>query len=319
MMASLRVSVVIATHNRAGYIGQAIHSALEQTAPPFEVIVVDDGSTDATPRVLAEFASDIRIVNQPHKGRSAARNAGANHVRGDIIAFLDSDDLWLPHKLAKQLELLESRPTIGVVHAFSDVVDENGVRLKRPTSYRQKLYRRALKRGYTYEGMSRECTLFLSTVAVRCECWKRVGPMDTDIPAFEDWDWYLRASRETEIATIAETLVHYRHHSGNTASGEFFEGQLKTCRKHLALLDQWPQSSLRERARCNFYLQLASAYYVHGSSSQAGKFMRNAVRIDPSILLHPSHWRYSLAMSLPTSLFNRMRRFVRHFSRETTN
>ena len=319
MKASLRVSVVIATHNRAGLVRQAIQSALEQTVQPLEIVVVDDGSTDSTPRVLAEFGNHIRIVHQPNQGRSAARNAGVNHCRGEVIAFLDSDDIWFPEKLAKQLVVLEAKPTLGLVHAFSDVVDENSVRLNQRTRYRQKLYRRALKRGYTYEGMSRECIMFLSTVAVRRECWKRVGPMDTAIPAFEDWDWYLRASRETEIVTIAETLVHFRQHPGNTASREFFEGRVKTCRKHLALVDEWPQSARREQARRNFYLQLASAYYVHGSSSQAGKWMRRAVRIDPTILLHPSHLRYSLAMILPASLFNRMRRFGRQFSREPTN
>ena len=318
-MASPRVSAIIATHNRAELVGQAIKSALSQTVRPAEIIVVDDGSSDSTPQVLSEYGSDIRILRQPNRGRSAARNAGVKHAQGDIIAFLDSDDIWLPEKLEKQLAAFKASPGAGLVHTFSDVVDAKGAQLPRETGRRQQLYRRALKRGYTYEGMSQECIMFLSTVAVRRECWERSGPMDTAIPAFEDWDWYLRAAVYTEIATIPETLVHFRKHAGNTSSREFLEGRVKTCRKHLALLDGRPRSSHRERARRNFCVQLAAAYYVHGSSAQAGKWMREAVRTDPSVLLRPSHLRYSLAMCLPESLLNGIRRLGRQYSHEATN
>lgn len=313
------VSVIIATHNRANFVGKAIDSVLKQTAPDIEIIVVDDGSADSTPRVLAQFGNHISIIRQPNQGRSAARNAGVSNASGDIIAFLDSDDIWLPNKLAEQYSVFAGRPEVGLVQTLSDVIDENGTRLHEETQLRRKLYRRALKRGYTYEGMSEECIMFLSTVAVRRECWDRVGPMDTNIPAFEDWDWYLRAALETEIATIPETLVHFRQHAGNTSAQEFFEGRVKTCRKHLALLDEWSHSSQRKRARRNFYMQMVAAHYVHGSSERAGQWMREAMRADPTVLLRPSHLRYALAMCVPGNILNGMRRLRRQSSHEVTN
>ncbi|MBU06236.1 MAG: hypothetical protein CL877_09855 [Dehalococcoidales bacterium] len=313
------VSVVIATHNRASFIGKAIHSVLRQTAPDMEIIVVDDGSVDSTPRVLAQFGNHISIIRQPNQGRSAARNVGVRHASGDIIAFLDSDDIWLPNKLAQQCSMFAGRPEVGLVQTLSDVIDENGIQLHEKTRLRQKLYRRALKRGYTYEGMSEECIMFLSTVAVRRECWDRVGPMDTNMPAFEDWDWYLRVALDTEIATIPETLVHFRQHAGNTTAQEFFEGRVKTCRKHLALLDEWSYSSRRERARRNFYMQMVAAHYVHGSSESAGQWMRQAVRTDPTVLLRPSHLRYALAMCVPGNILNGMRKFRRQSSHGVRN
>ncbi|HJO33360.1 MAG TPA: glycosyltransferase family 2 protein [Anaerolineales bacterium] len=318
-MASPRVSVVIATHNRAGLVGQAIKSALGQSVRPAEIIVVDDGSSDATPQMLSEYGNDIRIIHQPNRGRSAARNAGVEHAQGDIITFLDSDDVWLPEKLEKQLAAFEVNPSAGLQHTFSDVVDAKGAHLPRETRHRRQLYRRALRRGYTYEGMSQECIMFLSTVAVRRECWARVGPMDASIPAFEDWDWYLRAAMQTEIATVPEVLVHFRKHAGNTSSQDFFEGRVKTCHKHLDLLTDRMDSPRKERTRRNFYVQLAAAHYVHGNSSDSGKWMCKAVAIDPAVFFRPSHLRHSLAMCLSEDILMGMRRAKRWITGRCSN
>ncbi|MDP6417227.1 MAG: glycosyltransferase, partial [Gammaproteobacteria bacterium] len=275
------------------------------------IIVVDDGSTDSTPEVLAQFGNQISVIRQPNLGRSAARNAGVSHARGEVIAFLDSDDIWLPDKLGRQLSVFEANPAVGLVHTLSDVLDEHGVSLDQQTRRRRQLYRRALRRGYDYEGMSQECIMFLSTVAVRRECWERVGPMDASIPAFEDWDWYLRAAMQTEIATVPEVLAHFRKHAGNTSSHDFFEGRVKTCHKHLALLADRMDSPRKDRTWRNFYVQLAAAHYVHGNSIESGKWMRKAVVIDPAVFFHPSYLRYSLAMCLSEDTLMVMRRAKR--------
>ena len=112
-------------------------------------------------------------------------------------------------------------------------------------------------------------------------------------------DWYLRVALNTKIDTIPEVLVHFRQHVGNTSSEEFFEGRLKTCQKHLALLDKWSDSKLKGLPRCNFYLQLAGAYYVQGHTAESVSWMRKAVLIDKLVLLRPSCLRYSLAMYFP--------------------
>ena len=210
MVSSPLVSVVIASYNRAQFVEDAIRSVQNQTLDDVEIIVVDDGSTDSTHNILNNFGESINVINQLNQGRSSARNTGVNNSKGDYIAFLDSDDTWLYDKLDKQLDLLMKQPQVGLAHTFSDVVDESGNVIRKYTDQRNKLYQRSMKSGYSYENLSENCIMFLSTVMVRRDCWESVGPMDINIPAFEDWDWYLRASRQFEISTLPEVLVHFR-------------------------------------------------------------------------------------------------------------
>src|SRR6266850_2420309 len=109
------VSIVIPTHNYACYVGQAIRSGLDQGYRPIEIIVVDDGSTDATPSVLRQFDAAIRVVRLDGRGVSAARNAGLAQARGDYVVLLDADDLLLPGGVATQVAQLEHRPDVGAV------------------------------------------------------------------------------------------------------------------------------------------------------------------------------------------------------------
>src|SRR5438874_1624069 len=111
------VSVVIPTYNSAHYIGEAVQSVLAQTYTNFEVIVVDDGSTDDTRERLESVAGRIRYLYQPNGGVSKARNRGIQEARGELIAFLDGDDEWLPEKLAKQLAYMRANPSSPLVHA----------------------------------------------------------------------------------------------------------------------------------------------------------------------------------------------------------
>src|SRR5688572_976564 len=113
------VSVIMPVHNRAAWVARAMTSALEQTYSPLEVIVVDDGSTDGTRRELDRFGDRLTVVSQPQAGAYAARNRGLRAARGEFIAFLDSDDRWLPHRLARQMPLMD-RSEVALV--FGDAV-----------------------------------------------------------------------------------------------------------------------------------------------------------------------------------------------------
>lgn len=116
----MKVSVVIPTFNCEQYVGCAILSALGQSIPPHEVIVIDDGSTDQTPDVLAQFGSDVTVLNQPNAGVSGARNSGIAFASGELIAFLDADDVWYEDKLAHQIQFLRSHPAmIGIFTDFA--------------------------------------------------------------------------------------------------------------------------------------------------------------------------------------------------------
>src|SRR4051812_26302017 len=110
------VSVVIATYNSGRFVGQAVRSVLAQTYRPFEIVVVDDGSTDDTAGVLAGYRDGVRYVYQENRGPAAARNRGIAEAAGELVAFLDADDEWHPEKLSRQWEALSASPRAGLVH-----------------------------------------------------------------------------------------------------------------------------------------------------------------------------------------------------------
>src|SRR4051812_3217208 len=119
------VSVVIATYNHGRYLREAIDSALAQTHPPLEVIVVDDGSTDDTAEILQTYGGRIRAMRQANAGVAAARNAGLAAASGRYVGFLDSDDVWAPDKLARQLAVFDAQPALGLVHCGLERTDAN--------------------------------------------------------------------------------------------------------------------------------------------------------------------------------------------------
>lgn len=118
------VSVIMPVHNGAQFLREAIESALAQDYTPVEIIVVDDGSTDATPQILASFGSRIRHIRQTNSGAAAARNAALQASRGEYLAFLDADDLWLPQKLRVQIDYLGSHPDVDLVASSWKVLSE---------------------------------------------------------------------------------------------------------------------------------------------------------------------------------------------------
>ena len=121
-----KVSVIIPTYNREKLISRAIESVLAQVYPVYEIIVVDDGSTDATKSVLAPFNGKIKYIYQKNAGIAEARNRGIKESSGEYIAFLDSDDYWAPEKLAEQVKVLDANPQVGIVFAPMPIVNEKG-------------------------------------------------------------------------------------------------------------------------------------------------------------------------------------------------
>lgn len=278
-----KVSVIIPTYNRVNLICDAVDSVLNQTFKDWEIIVVDDGSTDNTREVLGKYTSII-YVYQENKGRAEARNIGAKLAKGEYIAFLDDDDIWLPHKLKKQVDYLNSHPGICLVHAFIEVVNEEGRLLPKETKKQVKLYRKAMKLGYTYEGMSQLCLMFTSTVMVRRACLDKIGLFDSRVEAFEDWDFYLRFALKYPIATIPDALVNYRIHKAQTTRDEFTRGRINLSMKHLAILESRPDFPNRDQMRHNLYIQLANAYYIDMQLPKFRVYALKALKSHPSVL-----------------------------------
>ena len=205
------ISVVIPSYNCAHYVTQAVDSALAQSVPVDEIIVVDNGSSDDTPQVLARYGDRVRYAFQPNRGISNARNRGISMARGELIAFLDADDVWLPEKLEKQLQCLAANPEAGLVH--TDILhwdDRTGELQHRPQG-RERFVGRC-KREFFWH-----CRVHTSSVLVTRRCLEAVGSFDESIPGgyAEDLDLFQRIARQFALAFVPEPLVHYRQHDHN--------------------------------------------------------------------------------------------------------
>jgi len=193
------VSVIIPTYNRAGQVAEAVASVAAQTFRDFEILVVDDGSTDDTFEVLAALEGVRVLRHLRRRGVAAARNLGAAEARGEWLAFLDSDDLWLPEKLARQMAYLEARP--GLLWCQTDETwVRQGVRVNKPASHRKvggRIFLRSLER----------CLVSPSAVVLHRQLLADHGGFDADLPAAEDYDLWLRLSWRYEVGLVDEPLI----------------------------------------------------------------------------------------------------------------
>ena len=206
-----RVSVIIPTYNRADFIAYAIDSVLAQTLQDFEIIVADDGSTDETDRVLESYGDRVRYVRLDHSGLPATvRNAALQLAQGDYVAFLDSDDGWLPHKIEQQVRILDDNPNVGLVHSNALVLE---VGQDKPS----RLYFEDEKRrnGKVLRDLLQDNFVITSTAIVRRSLLKQAGSFDENrlLRAIEDYDLWLRIAALSEFYYVPEALAIYRDNS----------------------------------------------------------------------------------------------------------
>ncbi|MBU2551799.1 MAG: glycosyltransferase [Proteobacteria bacterium] len=193
------VSVVIPTFNRAGPVARAVDSVLAQTGPGFELIVVDDGSTDETGRVLGRYGEAIKVLRQDRAGVGAARNRGIEASRGDLIAFLDSDDYWLPEKLALQTAFFQAHPD-ALICQTEEIWIRGGRRVNPKARHRK-------PSGDVFVPSLELCLISPSAVMMRRSLFDRVGLFDEDLPACEDYDLWLRVSARWPVHLLDHPLV----------------------------------------------------------------------------------------------------------------
>ncbi len=194
------VSVIIPTYNRSNFVTRAISSVLYQEWHEYEIIVVDDGSTDRTKEKLAVFGNKIRYISHPYnKGVSAARNTGIKNAKYSIIAFLDSDDYWLPHKLLTQLGFFNKMPQ-AIACQTQEIWIRNGKRIN-PKKVHKKLS------GDIFIPSLRLCLVSPSAVMIKREIFEEVGLFDEDMPVCEDYDLWLRISCRYPIYLIDKPLL----------------------------------------------------------------------------------------------------------------
>ncbi|MEA3411561.1 MAG: glycosyltransferase [Pseudomonadota bacterium] len=198
MITSADISVIIPTRDRAHCLGRALESVLAQTAPPDEIIVIDDGSTDDTPTLVSGY-SGVRFVRQPTAGVSSARNRGIRETRCGWLAFLDSDDTWEPAKLQQQCDALTARPGFLVCHT-----DEVWIRHGRRVNAMNK---HAKHGGMIFDKCLPRCVISPSSVMIHRRLFDLVGTFDEDLPACEDYDLWLRICARYPVLYIEDRLI----------------------------------------------------------------------------------------------------------------
>lgn len=275
------VSVVIPAYNCAHYLARAINSALGQTYPNIECIVVDDGSTDETAEVIRSFGTRIRGITQVNAGASAARNAGIAAATGKYIAFLDADDYWLATKISNQIEVFRTHPGLVLVSC--------GFSWERPHESKHQPPDTAppfqadrVTVFHTLTQLLRNPYLGTPTVVVDGEALKRIGGFDPNLPVAEDIDLYFRLCAHRPYAFLDQPLARFQLRYGSLTTG------VRGYADNLHVLDRLdraiPELSASDRAllqslRLSVYENWVSDLLVRGAGSEARRVLRQSQQL----------------------------------------
>jgi glycosyltransferase involved in cell wall biosynthesis len=209
-----KVSIVIPTYNSAQFLDETLQSVFSQTFNDFEIIVIDDGSTDQTRKVLSKYDDRIRYFLQENGGPAKARNRGIRESLGEYIAFLDADDIWLPTKLEKQVSRFQQNPELGMVFTENSCFDQNGIYL---TSLGK---RKKLMRGDLVKNIFLHSGVATPTVMVRREVFNQIGVFDEELYMSEDDNMWIRVTANFKAELIDEPLAKARTHSTRTTANK---------------------------------------------------------------------------------------------------
>jgi glycosyltransferase involved in cell wall biosynthesis len=272
------VSVIIPAYNEGPLLAEAIESALAQTYSPTEVIVVDDGSTDPrTAETVLSYGSRVRLITRENGGVAAARQTGIDAARGSLIALLDQDDRWLPHKLEAQVRDLERHPRATLAHSSYYTIDESGTRTG------------VVKlQGREYSplpGLLMEVPIASGTCVMRREVIEAAGGFDPALPGTDDWDLWLRmAARGGTFVCNREPLAEYRVHGANTSRNLnlMVRSTFGTLRKFYSLPDLSASARrIRPRAYAHRHAWAAANLYATGERERAKWHLQRAAHLHP--------------------------------------
>lgn len=281
------VSVILAAYNTAAYLRKTLASVLNQSYTNYEVVIVDDGSTDNTRAVAEEFIDDkrVRYHYQKNQGVSAARNFAASQARGKYLAMCDADDIWHPKKLAKQMRAFGEDPDLGVVYCNIGTIDEQGNILK-PHSNRYKCYS-----GWVTRNLILRNFVPGPTTVIRKAFFDEVGGFNTKLRLSEDYDLWLRLSTVCRFQHVDETLYLYRKHSmQNSASHaqELLKAHIRVVENFSERFPSHTTSRLTNRAIAETRKNLGHFYLKQLKDPQlARQAFRDAIRTSP---LYFSAW-----------------------------
>ncbi|MGK2948421.1 MAG: glycosyltransferase family 2 protein [Acidimicrobiales bacterium] len=312
------VSVIITTHNGAAWLDDTLSSVFAQTYPHLEVVVVDNGSTDGTPGLLARWRDRVAVIQQSNLGLAAARNAGMAATTGELVALLDHDDLWLPDKLARQVAVAQDHPSVGLVIGDVEEFDQEGV-LNASLLF-PSLQRRMARHpdgvlvADLHRALIRRCLASCpAQTLMRRAVLDELGPF-VDSPA-QDYDMYLRIAQHRPVAVQPGSTTRWRNHPGSM-SGEDTRREfvwtadtlpvLEAHRQRCRGVDRWLVRWSIERLtalRCVRALRLA----VAGDPAYAEAFLARVHTWRPSPTTAAARWT---VRRLPERLPAQLRRLA---------
>ncbi len=281
-----RVSVIIPSYNCASYLGRAIDSARAQTYKDCEILIVDDGSTDNTKDVAMQYGRKVTYLYQQNRGVSAARNHAISKSSGELLAYLDADDMWYPEKLERQVAFLDAHQDCGMVHSEMSVINEQDeilhVRFYEET-------KRSVPQGHCIQQLLMRCHIQPLTVVERRRSFDRVGGFDERLLVAEDYlHWIMIAAEGQAVGYLAEPLGKYRWRTGSLIGNK-----LQLLEQYVRLFDILLHEKLiasRHGAKCvdilrsrSYLVQRELAYLdrIDGRRESAQRRLANLIKESP--------------------------------------
>jgi GT2 family glycosyltransferase len=288
-----KITVVIPVYNAMTYLPKTLHSVLQQTFTDYEVLIINDGSTDSMASWISSIDDPrVRLIFQKNQGLAGARNTGIAHARGDYIAFLDADDLWEPTKLEKQVQCFQAYPHAGVVYTWTLLVNEDG----EPTG---RMFASDAEGNVWQQLLETDVISSGSCALVRRDCFGKVGGFDRTLTSAEDLDMWLRIATHYHFAVVKEPLTRYLQHSSSMSKNRqrMFQNLRRVVEKafQAAPIEMLP---LRNRAYSSITLNQAWWSVDEGDYRTAKHWQQQARLHYPQVRFSEKYVRLSVAIAL---------------------
>ena len=295
-----KVSVIIPTYNRESFISETIESVLSQTYKDFEIIVIDDGSTDSTIRTLEKFGSKIKLMIQKNSERAVSRNNGVKNSTGEYIAFLDSDDVWEKYKLEKQVEILENKKDIILVYGQCLRINEKSKKIKNAN--------RQLKgfSGSVFEKLLLRNFISSPTPMIRREYFEKISGFESKYIPYEDWELWLRCSLLGKFYFLTRPVAYYRIHpeqSVKLATAEKIE-QVTTRLLEDSFKLRTLSDEIKKKSLGLANLRFCYWYLLANKPDKAGEKIKQALEIYSKFIFDPRWHGLNLLCKFPQFIGN---------------
>lgn len=286
-----KVSVIVPTYNAMSYIAETVASILNQTFTDFELILIDDGSSDGTAQWITQVADPrVKAITQENKGKAQTCNIGIRLAQGEYLAFLDHDDLWQPTKLEKQVNCLDQDPDAGLVTTWLTIIDGQSKVTSdvMASSVEGQVWQQVIEKNSIHSA---------SIPLIRRRCFETVGMFDETLFPSEDWDMWIRIAARYTFAVVKEPLTQWRQHANNTSNDaqKMLRAGLSVLEKNFGTAPA--MQSLKQRCLGRIHLYAAWRAFIAKDYLQSIQFRQQARAYAPQLQYTENYMRLS-AMTL---------------------